>query len=66
MGASLKQLKVISRGEEGSWKRIPVSGGHRDKRVGESVGSIFIEFHSEGLLEGEMESVARECLGAPE
>ena len=42
VGADLKQLKVISRREDGSWKRAPVSGGHRDKRVGESAGSIFI------------------------
>ena len=40
MGAGLKQLKVICRGEDGSWKEVPVSGGHRDKRVGESAGSV--------------------------
>ena len=34
--AGLKQLKVISRGEDGSWKRVPVPRGHRDKRVGEN------------------------------
>ena len=39
MGAGLKhKLKVISRGKDGNWKRVPVSGGHRDKRVGESAG----------------------------
>ena len=38
--AGLKQLKVISRGEDGGWERVPVSGGHKDKRVGESAGSI--------------------------
>ena len=43
MGTGLKQLKVISREEEGNWKRVPVSGDHRDKRVGENAGSIFIE-----------------------
>ena len=26
----LKQLKVISLGEDRGWKRVPVSGGHRD------------------------------------
>ena len=26
------------------------SGGHRDKRVGVSAGSIFIQFDSEGVL----------------
>ena len=44
MGAGLKQLKVISRWEDGSRKRVPVSGDHRDKRVGESGGSICIQF----------------------
>ena len=48
--ADLKQLKVISRGENGGWKRVPVSGGHRDKRIGESAGSIFIQFDNEGVL----------------
>ena len=42
MGVGLKQLKILSRWEDGSWKRVPVSGGHRDKRVGESAGSIFV------------------------
>ena len=42
MGAGLKQLKVISHGEDGSRERVPVSGGHRDKRIGErAAGSIF-------------------------
>ena len=42
MDAGVKQLKAISRGEDGSLKRVPVSGGHRDKRVGEGAGLIFI------------------------
>ena len=46
MGAGFKQLKVISRVEDGSWKRVPVFGGYRDKRVAESAGSIFIQFDS--------------------
>ena len=46
--AGLKQLKVISRGEDGGWERIPVSVGHRDKRVGESARSVFIQFGSKG------------------
>ena len=29
---SSKQLKVISRREGGSWKRVTVSGSHKDKR----------------------------------
>ena len=44
MDADLKQLKVISRGEDGDWERVPVPGGHKDKRVGESASSIFIQF----------------------
>ena len=50
MDAGLKQLKVISRGEDSGWEGVPVSGGHRDKRVGESACSIFIQFDSEGVL----------------
>ena len=46
MESGLKQLKVISRGKDGGWKRVPVSEGHWDKRVGESAGSIFIKFDS--------------------
>ena len=47
---SFKQLKVLSRGEDDSWKRVLVSGSHRDIRFGESVGSIFIQFNNEGVL----------------
>ena len=50
MDAGHKQLKVINRGEDGGWKRVPFSGGHRDKRVGESTCSIFIQIDSEGVL----------------
>ena len=46
----LKQLKVISRGEDGGRELVPVSGGHRDKRVGESARSIFIQFYRKGVL----------------
>ena len=42
MDAGLKQLKVIVRGEDGGRKEVPFPGGHRDKRLGESVGSILI------------------------
>ena len=48
--AGLKQLKVLSSGEDGGWEWVPVSGGHRDKGVGESADSIFIQFDSEGVL----------------
>ena len=44
MSVDAGQLKVISRGEDGGSERVPDSGGHRDKRVGESAGSIFINF----------------------
>ena len=44
MNVGLKQLKVISRGEDGDWELVPISGGQRDKRVGASAGSIFIQF----------------------
>ena len=50
MDAGLKHLKVISRGEDGGWKCDPISGGHRDKRVGERARSVFIQFDSEGVL----------------
>ena len=50
VNAGFKQLKVISRGEELGWERVPVSGGHRDKRVGKSACSIFIQHDSEGVL----------------
>ena len=48
--AGLKELKVISRGEDGGREWVPVSGGHRDKRAGESARSNFIQFDSEGAL----------------
>ena len=46
--AGLKQLKIISRGEDGGWERVPISESQRDKRVNVSAGSIFIQFDSEG------------------
>ena len=49
MDAGLKQRKVISCGEDGGWKRVPVFGGHRNKRVDKSVGSIFIQFDGAGV-----------------
>ena len=50
MDAGLKQLKVIGRGEVGSRKRVPLAGGHGNKRLGNSVASILIQFDSEGRL----------------
>ena len=35
--AGLKQLKVISRGEDGGWERVPVCGGHRDKELAKAL-----------------------------
>ena len=48
--AGLKQLKIISRGEDGGSTWASVSGGYRDKSIDESAGSIFIQFDSEGVL----------------
>ena len=42
--------KVIRRGEDGGRECVSVSGGHRDKRVGESARLIFIQFDSKGVL----------------
>ena len=50
MNVGLKQLKVTGRGKDGGRKRVPVSRGHRDKRFGESVGSLLIQFDSERVL----------------
>ena len=50
MDVSLKQLNIIGLGEDGGWKQVLVSRGHRDKRFGESVGSILIQFDCEGVL----------------
>ena len=46
MDVGLKQLIVICRGEDDGWERVPISGGHGDKRVDESAGSIFIQLDS--------------------
>ena len=48
--AGLEGLKVISCWEDGRRKRVSVSRGHRDKRIGECVRSIGIEFKRVGLL----------------
>ena len=50
MDAGHKQLKVISRGVDGAWERVPVSGGHRDKRVVECVCLIFNQFDNQKVL----------------
>ena len=42
--AGLQRLKIISCWEGGRRKRVPVSRCHRDKRIGECVRSISIQF----------------------
>ena len=59
MEAGLKQLKVRNRTEDGSWKQILVSGGHKDQRVSESAGSICIRFDSQGVLSVRKPRVSR-------
>ena len=43
--AGLEELKVISCWEDGRRKRVPVSRCHRNKRIGECVRSIGIQFN---------------------
>ena len=50
MDAGLEGLKVISCWEDGRRKRVPVSRGHRNKRIGECVRSIGIQFKRVGVL----------------
>ena len=40
--AGLKQMKVISREEDGGWERVPVSGGHRDDESTCSIINLLI------------------------
>ena len=42
--AGLEGLKVINCWEDGRRKRVPVSRCHRNKRIGECVRSIGIQF----------------------
>ena len=49
MDAGLEGLKVISCWEDGRRKRVPVSRCHRDKRIGECVRSIGIQFQRVGV-----------------
>ena len=48
--AGLEGLKVISCWEDGRRKRVPVSRCHRNKRIGECVRSIGIQFKRVGVL----------------
>ena len=48
--ASLEGLKVISCWEDGRRKRVPVSRCHRNKRIGEGVRLIGIQFKRVGVL----------------
>ena len=46
----LEGLKVISCWEDGRRKRVPVSRCHTNKRIGECVRSIGIQFKRVGVL----------------
>ena len=50
MDAGLEGLKVISCWEDDRRKRVPVSGCHRNKRIGECVRWIGIQFKRVGVL----------------
>ena len=50
MDADLEGLKVISCWEDGRRKRVLVSRCHRNKRIGECVRSIGIQFKRVGVL----------------
>ena len=48
--AGLEGFKVISCWEDGRKKSVPVSRCHRNKRIGEYVRSIGIQFKRVGVL----------------
>ena len=50
MNGGLEELKVIICWEDGRRKRVPVSRCHRNKRIGECVRSIGIQFKRVGVL----------------
>ena len=50
MDAGLEGLNVTSCWEDGRRKRVPVSRCHRNKRIGECVRSIGIQFKRVGVL----------------
>ena len=50
MDAGFEGLKVMSCWEDGRRKRVPVFRCHRDKRIGECVRSIGIQFKRVGVL----------------
>ena len=50
MGAGLEGLKVISCWEDDRRKIVPVSRCHRNKRIGECIHSIGIQFKRVGVL----------------
>ena len=57
--AGLEGLKVISCWEDGRRKRVPVSRCHRDKRIGECVRSIGIQFKRVGVLNFRKSCISR-------
>ena len=50
MDAGLEGLKVISCWEDGRRKRVPVSRCHRNKRIGECIRLIGVQFKRVGVL----------------
>ena len=59
MDAGLEGLMVISCWEDGRRKRVPVSRCHRDKRIGECVRSIGIQFKRVGVLNFRKSRISR-------
>ena len=55
--AGLEILKVICCWEDGRRKTVLVSRTHRDKRAGESIYSVSIQFKSVGVL-----SLRKSCI----
>ena len=57
--ACLERLKVISCREDGQRKRVSVSRCHRDKRIGECVCSVSIQFKRIGVLSPRKSCISR-------
>ena len=50
VNARLERLKVICSQENGQEKRVAVSRSHRDKRVGECVCRVSMQFNRVGVV----------------
>ena len=59
MDAGLEGLKFISCWEDGRRKRVPVSRYHRNRRIGECVRSIGIQFKRVRLLNLRQSCISR-------